>query len=183
MPDFELSLPGPSLAAALRALPLEAPGRSALPLLVARAASLAPPRSRPARRGWGARSAIAALLLVALLLPFWQGQRPPSPAGAGDGSAELANLIASSQNYERLIAASGNDVADSATVLDLRMGKDERLQQIDAELARPDLSDGERLLFWRARVDTLADIARLESARRWYAANGQAFEPVLVATY
>jgi hypothetical protein len=168
---------GRPLGEALRALPLEAPDASAWPLLAARLARPAP-RARPRRL---VVFALAASVLAAVLLV--RGANPDVAAPAATDPSDLAELQLESARLERLLAAAHDDVSGNASALVFSLQLEDRLQAVDAELARPGLADDRRLALWRQRVEVLHAAAGLESSRRYYAAQGEALEPTLVATY
>jgi hypothetical protein len=167
------------LGDALRALPLEAPDASAWPALAAHLARAQRP-ARPRRAAW---LALAASLLVAMLVfgvDRWRG----APGGDADAQADpLPALMQESAQLERLLAAASDDAAGNASALVLALQVEDRLRAVDAELARPNLTGARRLALWRARVEVLHVAAGIASSRRYYAAQGQAPEPTLVATY
>ncbi len=173
------ALPARDLGDALRALPLEAPDTSAWPRIAAHIAQARRPR-RARRAAW---LALAASIVVGLLVAGfgpWRAIPVEGPAAPPDA---LASLMAESAQLERLLALADDDTAGNASALVLSLQLEDRLRAVDAELARPDLADARRLALWRQRVDVLHVAAGLESTRRYYAAQGQAAEPTLVATY
>src|SRR5688572_22324167 len=166
---------GRPLGEALRALPLETPDASAWPVLAAR---LAPPaRARPRRI---VVFALAASVLAAVLLVRGGNDDVATPAA---DPAALAELQGESARLESLLAAAEDDVSGNASALVFSLQLEDRLQAVDAELARPGLDDARRLALWQQRVEVLHAAAGLESSRRYYAAQGEALEPTLVATY
>lgn len=168
-----------TLGDALRALPLEAPDASAWPALAARLAEAnRPPRTR--RAAW---LALAASVIAALLVAGIGPWRHAPATGATAQADALPALMQESAQLERLLAAASDDVTGNASALVLSLQVEDRLRAVDAELARPGLSDPRRLALWRERVEVLHVAAGLESSRRYYAAQGQALEPTLVATY
>jgi hypothetical protein len=164
------------LSDALRALPLEAPDASAWPALADRLAARPAPRAPWRRYGLAA----AAVLALAVVLVRGGGD-PVAPADAGADS--LATLQAQSAQLERVLEAARGDGAGNAGALVMQLQLEDRLQSLDAELAKARLAPARRLELWRQRVDVLHAAAGIESSRRYYAARGQALEPTLVATY
>jgi hypothetical protein len=173
------ALPDRDLGEALRALPLDAPDASAWPRLAARIAG-AQRKPRTRRAPW---LALAASLLAGLLFAGFGEWRTQPSAGATAQADALPSLMAESAQLERLLAAASDDTAGNASALVLSLQLEDRLRGVDAELARPGLADARRLALWRQRVELLHVAAGLESSRRYYAAEGQALEPTLVATY
>lgn len=162
--------------AALRALPLESPDAGAW----SRVASQLPAarRARTTRRRRLALAAAAAVLL-AVLAPRIAREPAPAPDAQGD----LPALMAESARLERMLAAASDDVTGNASTMVLSLQIEDRVHALDAALAQPGLADGERLAHWRERVELLHAAAGLESSRRYYAAQGRALEPTLVAAY
>jgi len=169
----DATTPARPLGDALRALPLEAPDASAWPALAARLAA----KPRP-RRGRLFAFAAAAAVLLAIVMLRGGGSTPDSPQ-----PAPLAELQAQSAQLERVLAAARDDSAGNASALVMALQLEDRLHALDAELAAPGLDDARRLALWRQRVEVLRSAAGLESSRRYYAAQGEALEPTLVATY
>ena len=173
------ALPDRDLGDALRALPLEAPDASAWPRVAARIAQARrPPRAR--RVAW---LALAASLLAGILVAGFGGWRTVPADGSTTQADALASLMTESAQLERLLAAASDDTAGNASALVLSLQLEDRLRSVDAELARPGLGEARRLALWRERVELLHVAAGLASSRRYYAAQGQALEPTLVATY
>jgi hypothetical protein len=173
------ALPDRDLGVALRALPLEAPDASAWPQVAARIAD-AQRRPRARHAVW---LALAASVLAGILVAGFGGWRTAPVDGATAQADALPSLMAESAQLERLLAAASDDTAGNASALVLSLQLEDRLRGVDAELARPGLADSRRLALWRQRVELLHVAAGLESSRRYYAAQGQALEPTLVATY
>jgi hypothetical protein len=174
----DLATPGIDVGTALRALPLEAPDTSAWPALARR---IAPPRPRT-RRAF-ALALVASVLLAALLVRVDRGTTSPSLPDVVAHADDVPALMDESARLERLLAATRDDVAANASAMVLSLQLEDRLQSLDAALAQPDVTDARRLALWRERVDLLHAAAGLESSRRYYAAQGRALEPTLVATY
>lgn len=179
------------IAEALRALPLEAPPRSAWPAITA-TAHLDQPR-RPVVTRWPYAFATAAALALALLLPV------PGEGPAGGNAAEsvasgtasesplapvdLPALMQESARLERLIAAVNDDPLQPADALVLSLGFEDELAGIDAELAAARPGSRDALDLWQRRVDVLSRYADLQSSRRLLASAGQSYETTLVALH
>ncbi|WP_397572290.1 hypothetical protein [Silanimonas sp.] len=194
MPDVghtsppERALP---ITEALRALPLEAPPRSAWPGIAA-AARLDQPR-RPLVTRWPYALATAAALALALLLPV-PGDVPVGQAG-GDAVAtgatgedvgipvDLPALMQESARLERLIAAVNDDPLQPADALVLGLAFEDELGGIDAALATAPRGSRDAQELWQQRVDILSRYAELQSSRRLLASAGQPFETTLVALH
>jgi hypothetical protein len=185
MPDLGPSLPDDRrnseralpIAEALRALPLEAPPRSAWP-------KVAPKPRREAASRWPYALATAAALALALLLPV-PGHLPNAAAddAAAPAGADFLALQQESARLERLIAAVDADPLQPADALVLGFAFEDEISGIDAELsaARPGSRDA--ALLWQQRVDILSRYAELQSSRRLLASAGQPFETTLVSLY
>ena len=173
------ALPARDLGEALRALPLDAPDRSAWPQFAAHIAA----RQRPSRTRRVAWLAVAASIAVGLLVAGFGPWRTTATEGATAQAGSIATLMAESAQLERLLAAANDDTEGNASTLVLALQMEDRLRAVDAELAEPGLTEARRLALWRQRVDVLHVAAGLASTRRYYAAQGQAAEPTLVATY
>ena len=187
-PPPERALP---IAEALRALPLEAPPRSAWPGIAA-AAHLDQPR-RPVVTRWPYAFATAAALALALLLPV-PGDAPAVGAAAesvADGTAsegpltpvDLPALMRESARLERLIAAVNDDPLQPADALVLGLAFEDELGGIDAALATAPRGSRDAQELWQQRVDTLSRYAELQSSRRLLASAGQSYETTLVALH
>jgi hypothetical protein len=184
-----------SIGAALQALPLEAPPRSAWPAVAA--SMRAPTGARRWRRAdrWPFAMATAAALALALLLPVpgtkvgdeGSAASPLAHASDSGGAAatpvDLPTLMGESARLERLIAAVDADPLHPADALVLGLAFEDELAGLDAELAvaAPGSRDAVRL--WQQRVDVLSRYAELQSSRRLLASAGQPFETTLVALH
>lgn len=184
-PPPERALP---IAEALRALPLEAPPRSAWPGIAA-AAKLDQLR-RPVVTRWPYAFATAAALALALLLPV-PGDVPGGETdaiatdAAGDTTTpvDLPALMQESARLERLIAAVNDDPLQPADALVLGLAFEDELAGIDAALATAPRGSRDAQELWQQRIDTLSRYAELQSSRRLLASAGQPFETTLVALH
>ena len=207
MPDFDHSQPDPRsdgavpIAQALQALPLDAPPRSAWPLVAAAmstaATSNASARPRRGAARWPYAVAAAAALALALLLPMPGGESGSAPVDAGGALAEasgtpaanatadldLPALMQESARLERLIAAVDADPLQPADALVLGLAFEDQLAGLDAELAAAPRGSRDAARLWQQRVDVLSRYAELQSSRRLLASAGQPFETTLVALH
>jgi len=180
MPDARAHDPGLPLAEALQRLPLEAPDRSAWPLLEQRIAAANPkPRAR-----WPFALAAAAVRALAALLPG--GLSPPpatSPGVAAAPMSEIDALMGESARLEHLVSVvSPQDMASaSGTLLGLEF--EDRLQQIDVALSDPALGPEGRAALWQLRVSLLREYAGFQGTRQYLAADGSTVDGALVATF
>jgi hypothetical protein len=187
-PPPERALP---IAEALRALPLEAPPRSAWPGIAA-AAHLDQPR-RPVVTRWPYAFATAAALALALLLPVpgdVPGGETSVSAVATDAEGDDTNipvdlpaLMQESARLERLIAAVNDDPLQPADALVLGLAFEDELAGIDAALATTPRGSRDAQELWQQRIDTLSRYAELQSSRRLLASAGQPFETTLVSLH
>lgn len=179
MPDdrFDLSAPGDAddapLREALRALPLHAPPRSALPDLKARLAQRK--RVRGLRR-WLPLAAAAAVGVVALSLLLRPGATPDA-APEADADPELTALIAQNQVYESALrstafggrALSARDALAGAEIEDL-------IGMLDLELSATGDAVQARDL-WQQRLVLMQELAAVRAnaaPARMTAENAQA---------
>ncbi|WP_374601063.1 hypothetical protein [Arenimonas sp.] len=189
MPDDLRSPPdGLLLSEAIARMPLEAPDRSAWPLLAERFDA---PRKRPRGPRWpfALAAAAAAVLALAVVLPLPRDQAAspaadsPAMAGTTPGATSLDALMAESAQLEALLATVSRDEPGSANTLLLGMALEERIARVDEALASPDLSQGERAALWQERVATLRDYASLQGTAQWVAVQGGQHDGALVATF
>ncbi|MEZ0472749.1 hypothetical protein [Luteimonas salinilitoris] len=149
------------------------------------------------RRRWPLWTAAAAVLLLAVALP-WRlqlrdgapgeahgtaatdtGAAPAAPP-AGPVDATLEALYVESAQLEALVPLMQDTRVSSGSAALLAGELETRLALIDATLTQPDLPPDRELALWQARVDTLRTLAGFEGTRRWLAANGSHYDPVLV---
>lgn len=178
-PERELTV-----AEALSRLPLEAPDRSAWPLLAERIHATSD-RPRGPRWPFAIAAAAAAVLALALVLPLRSGAPgeratvlPLQPDAAG-----LQALMDESAKLESLLASLSRSETGSANALLLGLAFEDRLRELDAALAEPDLPAGRQALLWQARVGLLRDYAGLRGTEQWVAVQGGQLDGALVATY
>ena len=186
--DIRSTPPGLTLSEAIARLPLEAPDRSAWPLLAERFDAV---RNRPRGPRWpfALAAAAAAVLALALVLPLPRDQAAvpagdsPAMAGATTEPADLEALMAESAQLEALLATVSRDETGSANALLLAMELEDRIARLDGALASTDLDPDERTALWRERVATLRDYASLQGTAQWVAAQGGSLDGALVATF
>ncbi len=182
---------GIPIAAALNALPLDAPPRSAWPAIAA-AARLDPPRGAKGAR-WPYAFATAAALALALLLPV-PGEGPADGSAAESMASrtasegllapiDLPTLMQESARLERLIAAVNDDPLQPADALVLGLAFEDELADIDAALSTAPRGSRDAQDLWQQRVDILSRYAELQSSRRLLASAGQPYETTLVALH
>jgi hypothetical protein len=182
MPDARDYSPGVPVAAALGALPLEAPERSAWPALAAQLAA----SQRRKRPRWPFALAAAAVLAGVALMP---GLRSPPPAveapfvAAVQSADPLDALMAESAQLEHFISAASSDAMDSASATLVNLAFEDRLQRVDAALSDPALDDAARQSLWQQRVSLLREYAGVQGTRQWLAAQGATLDGALVTTY
>ena len=171
-----------TLGAALAALPMPAPERSAWPLLAARL------QRRRAPRRWPLALA-AGLLALAVLPRGWIGmdaQAPTQTASAGATATaqrqELAALMAESARLQRLVDAAGDEGASSGTAVAVRLSLEDSLRGVDAQLASA-TDIARQLPLWQQRVDLMRDVAAIEASRHYLASQGDSLDVALVAAY
>ncbi|WP_149196592.1 hypothetical protein [Luteimonas suaedae] len=148
------------------------------------------------RRRWPLWTAAAAVLLLAVALP-WQLQRhdaapdeahgtvgtdtgAPAASPTRPADATLEALYVESAQLESLVPLMQDTRVSSGSAALLAGELETRLALIDAALTQPGLSRDRELALWQARVDILRTLAGFEGTRRWLAANGSHYDPVLV---
>lgn len=209
MPDARIPAQEPTLADAFAALPLEAPERSAWPLLAARIDAAQPPSRADRRfRRWLFAAATAAALGAVALLPreIVAPAGPDSastlaatdaatdaaagvdPPGIGDdalatGANDLESLMDESARLEFLLQQVGDELAGSASTTALALEFEARVQQLDVALSDPALTVAQRTALWDRRVDLLREYAAVQGTAQWLAAQGQDYDGDLVAVF
>lgn len=183
MPDARIPDRGVTVAEAFAALPLEAPERSAWPLLEQRILAAQP--KRPLR--WPFALAAAAVLALAAVMPGMLEKGPAVPTtpfvAAVDNPDPLEALMAESAQLEMFLSVAMADDMDSASSTLLSLAFEDRLQRVDSALSNPDLDAGGRELLWQQRVSLLREYAGVQGTRQFLAAQGATLDGALVSTY
>ena len=154
-----------TLGAALAALPMPAPERSAWPLLAARL------QRRRAPRRWPLALAAGLLALAVCVGATATAQRQ-----------QLAALMAESARLQRLVDAAGDEGASSGTAVAVRLSLEDSLRGVDAQLASA-TDIARQLPLWQQRVDLMRDVAAIEASRHYLASQGDSLDVALVAAY
>src|SRR5688572_5757287 len=190
MPDVRIPAQEPTLAEAFSALPLEAPDRSAWPLLAERIAAAQPvPRSETRFRRWLFAGAAAAALGAIALLPrdiaTPAGPSPAEPIAANSTTpaGDVGSLMAESARLEYLLQQVSDENAGSASATALALEYEARVQELDVALSDPSLTGEQRTDLWTRRVGLLREYAAVQGTAQWLATQGQAYEGDLVAVY
>lgn len=173
--------------AAFAALPLERPDTDAW-------ADIA--RRLPTRRTvrWPARVAIAAVLALAVVVPFGLLRQSPSdpaptpqvattqpaPTKPATPTDPLEQLYAESAQLEAVLAIARDDTVSSGAAAEVAAGLDEDLARIDTQLRQPGITRDRQLALWRERCESLRISVAFESNRRWLAAHGERYDGALV---
>jgi hypothetical protein len=179
--------PAITLGAALAAMPLETPERSAWPLLAAR---LQRPDRRLPRWPFALAAGLLALVVLQRELPISvSGHNASNVAATSTANStavsdrvELSGLMSESARLERLIAATNDNGASNATAAALSLEYDDRLQSLDSELELSRDPARQRLL-WLKRVQLLRNIAAVETSRHYLASEGRSLDVTLVSAY
>lgn len=182
MPNDNLLDDGIAIGDALRALPLEAPPRSAWPVL---AAHLHAARRRlrwPIALAVAAVLALAAVLPLRLLSPDSVDNTSTDASDATPSAAQLAALMGESARLEALFALADDDRYASAPAAALSLDLEDRVRAVDAALAQTADPARQRVL-WVQRVGLLRELVGFESSRQWLAAHGDRFDGALVLAY
>jgi len=95
--------------------------------------------------------------------------------------AGLEALYAESAQLEALLAAARDDRIASSGTAALTDSLDTELAAIDAALIQPGLGAPGRADLWRQRVDTLRQLAGIETTRRLLSARGETYDAALVS--
>lgn len=188
MPDARIPEPGPRIAEAFAALPLETPDRSAWPALAARIEAASAPRRRPLHRHWLFALATAAAVAVIALMPRTltgpvDTTAPATLAATASEPVPLQALMAESARLEYLLQAVSDDGMATGSFTALALEYESRVQQLDVALSDPKLSSDDRMALWSRRVDLLREYAGLQGTAQWLAAQGNGFDGDLVAVY
>ena len=174
MADAATPRPFLSLTEALARLPLEAPERSAWPMLSER---LHARRQRPL---WPFAAAAALLVLA-----FAPGHLPLAPIATTSMTTDtrLSTLMDESARLERLLGAARDDGASSASAAAMSLTLEDQLTALDAQLQGKATDPASQIALWRRRILLLREAASLEASRHYLAANGQNLDVALVAAY
>lgn len=97
-----------------------------------------------------------------------------------DTDAQLAALQTESAQLEDWLRTTGAGHVAAAPSLVLTAALDDELQRIDGVLAQPSLDGASRAALWSSRVQTLREVAALETAQRWRNAQGVSMDAALV---
>ncbi len=118
-------------------------------------------------------------------------ERPRRAAIAGAGNAtgirpapaepDLEALYAESAQLEALLAMARDDHTASSGTAALTASFDTALAAIDAALIQPGLDTSHRTGLWHRRVDTLRQLAGIETTRRLLSARGETYDAALVS--
>lgn len=93
----------------------------------------------------------------------------------------LEVLYAESAQLEALLAAARDDRIASSGAAALTDSLDAELAMIDATLVQPGLDAPRSAGLWRQRVDTLRQLAGVETTRRLLSARGETYDAALVS--
>ena len=147
--------------------------------------------ARPGRRrrplAW---LALAAVLALAIALPWRAVERPVDGPADRSATGDLATatatksgldaLYAESAQLEILLAHARDSQVASGTALAMTDDLDARLAAIDSRLSRPGLDAQQQQQLWTDRVQALRTLVAFEGTRRWLAANGTHYDGALV---
>jgi hypothetical protein len=183
MPDARIPDRSVTVAEAFAALPMEAPERSAWPLLEQRILA-SQPRRTPR---WPFALAAAAVLALAAVMPGLLDRSATAPetpfVAAVENPDPLSALMAESAQLELFIGAATTDAMASASGTLVSLAFEDRLQRVDSALSDPALGDGDRELLWQQRVSLLREYAGVQGTRQWLAAQGATLDGAVVSTY
>lgn len=100
-------------------------------------------------------------------------------AQADDGAA-IARWQSESAQLEALVALARDERVGNAGATLMSADLDSRIGVIDAALRDDALPLAQRASLWEQRVQTLRDLAGVESTQRWLAAHGERYDGALV---
>jgi hypothetical protein len=95
---------------------------------------------------------------------------------------ELAALMSESARLERLVAATSDDGASSASTAALSVELEDRLRALDSQL-EASRDPAAQLSLWQRRVRLLRNVAAVETSRHYLASEGRNLDVALVAAY
>lgn len=174
-------------AGAFARMPVESPPADAW----SRTSALLDARRPPAPRA-GRWLALAAVLALAVALPWWQpdttGDRSVDqpatlaaiPTAADPAPSTLAALQAESALLEALLAHARDGRVASGSAAAMAAELETRVAAIDTALADPLLAPDRERALWSERVQALQALVSFEGTRRWLAANGEHYDAALV---
>lgn len=93
----------------------------------------------------------------------------------------LMQLQAESARLEALVAMTRDDRVGSAAATVMSAELDQRIGLIDAGLTQNAMPLDQREALWRERVQTLRDLAGVETTQLWLAAQGERYDGALVS--
>ena len=131
---------------------------------------LPPPQPRPVAETRGATRTVATTSMA---------RRPESAQPRSDD--EFEPLYAESARLEALLAVARDDRIASSGAAALTDSLDAELAVIDATLIQPGLDAPRRAGLWRQRVETLRQLAGIETTRRLLSARGETYDAALVS--
>lgn len=111
----------------------------------------------------------------------------PAPAVVTDDialadadAAAISRWQSESAQLEALVALARDERVGNASTTVISADLDSRIGVIDAALREDALPLAQRASLWEQRVQTLRDLAGVESTQRWFAAHGERYDGALV---
>lgn len=173
MADFtETNMQGIGIGPALRNLPMETPLQSAWPMLAKQIPEKTGRRYFPL--------AIAAALALLALIPA-SLRSPPVAESAAD--TKLQALMQQSSQLENIAVAIRNSTAGSASAEAISLALEERIHEIDGELASGLPNPSQQLGLWQQRVTLLEEATGLYSSQRYRQAEGRPYDIEMVESF
>jgi hypothetical protein len=123
---------------------------------------------------------VVSTIAVAAAMPLPANAVLIGEADIDAASREMESLYAASAQLETLLAYTRDPRVETGPAAALSSDIHTRLAKIDAQLAKPGLSDHEQYVLWEARVGTLHQAVAVESELRALSAEGQGYEGQLV---
>jgi hypothetical protein len=123
---------------------------------------------------------VTSMAVVAAAMPLPANVVLIGEADTDAASREMEVLYAASAQLETLLAYTRDPRVETGPAAALSSDIHTRLAKIDAQLAKPGLSNHEQYVLWQARVGTLHQAVSVESELRALSAEGQGYEGQLV---
>lgn len=142
-----------------------------------------PPRklaSAQRSRGKAARRNATPAPATALVATDAPAVADTTPVADADDAAAIARWQSESAQLEALVALARDERVGNAGATLMSADLDTRIGVIDAALRDDALPLAQRASLWEQRVQTLRDLAGVESTQRWLAAHGERYDGALV---
>jgi hypothetical protein len=172
MADISAYRPGIGIGKALRDMPLEMPMQSAWPLLAQRIPKKTSRRYLPL--------ALAAAMALIALVPLSLNS-PQSVDSQMD--ANLLSVMQQSSQLENILVATRNSTSSNASAEVISLALEDRIHEIDEQLASSSLNATDQLALWQQRVGVLQEATGIYSSQRYLQAEGRPVDIALVESF